>query len=819
MTEFSDILYGTVTLPDWAVPFIKLPEFLRLRGVRLSNVDSYQFKDFGAPCRWEHSIAVAYLAQRCARVKGLGQQDAVHLLLAGLLHDIATPPFAHTAEYVLDDFDHEADGENLLSGIRGKDFDPDFPIFAGQSSQFQQTARKVSKLINVEILGQEIGEMIVGDGDFGFLIHGTIDLDNADNVVRACLHMGMDVDRRLPLRLADWLAQQSHPPADIARVNHIDVAQWLQYRDELYRRFFECSDEELARQAFLQHLIRRAVQSGFPRTSIIWNTDHELLSEFERHVLTQEEKDLSPLSDLVKRYRLVEPLMKVVHIDIDEPDQLRILRLPRAVAWLESQLSNPGFEAMVLVSCRRYASEAKPNSLLKPPLGSLLVFKLGGTVKRGALRGWMKEQIPPDLGGRPLLNAIRGVINRKISLWSKEKPWLDMTDRRKKDVVARLTHIGDWSFRLSRNENIHPYPGTFVYSIPSNLITALELREELVLDPFGGTGQTAIEVLKQGGHAISADSNTIAHIAAKAKLTYLSTEQRDYLRKITVRQLQDYSGTTRPKIDGIEKWFHEKTLEELSSIWQFITHQREESLCNFLRVCFSAILPNCTGRRGKQHGYFADNTPLPAGTSAPPYQDAFGLFIKRVSLNMDVIERFYAAIERDSRDTETELAKARALKLDVTEARPEDYGVECGSVAAIITSPPYLCMADYTLGQRLSYYWIGPDTMREDFNKELGARRLRTSPQQAATAYWKGLRSFARISSLLLRPNGFLATVLGAPVAKDFRPVDIYQEFDTILKQEGFSLLWSQLRPVNWHRNHGYSRLKEERVAVHVLQH
>lgn len=40
MIRFTDILYGSLELPDWMRSFIRLPEFLRLRGVRLSNVDS-----------------------------------------------------------------------------------------------------------------------------------------------------------------------------------------------------------------------------------------------------------------------------------------------------------------------------------------------------------------------------------------------------------------------------------------------------------------------------------------------------------------------------------------------------------------------------------------------------------------------------------------------------------------------------------------------------------------------------------------------------------------------------------------------------------
>src|SRR5688572_29487752 len=144
MLDFRDILYGSVRLPDWLAPFLKLPEFVRLRGVRLSNVDSYQFKDFSGPTRWEHCIAVAWLALRCAEGRRMPARDRVHLTLAALLHDIATPPFAHTAEYVLQGFDHEIESQRLLSSLAAKDFDPDLPVFAAQLPQFHNACRAAS---------------------------------------------------------------------------------------------------------------------------------------------------------------------------------------------------------------------------------------------------------------------------------------------------------------------------------------------------------------------------------------------------------------------------------------------------------------------------------------------------------------------------------------------------------------------------------------------------------------------------------------------------------------------------------------------------
>src|SRR6266581_583955 len=129
VTKFRDILYGEIEIPDCLLPFLRIPEFVRLRGVRLSNVDSYQFKDFSGPTRWEHGVAVAALALQCGLRRGLSDTERYQLALAGLLHDVATPPFGHTAEYVLPSFNHELETQNVLAGRISADSLPDVPVF------------------------------------------------------------------------------------------------------------------------------------------------------------------------------------------------------------------------------------------------------------------------------------------------------------------------------------------------------------------------------------------------------------------------------------------------------------------------------------------------------------------------------------------------------------------------------------------------------------------------------------------------------------------------------------------------------------------
>ena len=817
MIEFSDILYGKISLPDWIVPFLRVPEFVRLRGVRLSNVDSFQFKDFNGPTRWEHCVAVAALAVRCAERRRISERELIHLSLAALFHDVATPPFAHTMEHVLEGFDHEVESQRILRAVSAGDADPDFPVFASQLPQFRKVCERVSRQIGISIDPDEVARLVVGDGDLGFLINGSLDLDNADNVTRASLHLGIDVDKQVPLGVADWLATQEGVPLNLRDVREESVVKWLRYRRQLYSAFYNSSDEELGRQAFLQHLGRKALLMAIPRVQLVWNTDEGFLTLLETFEGRMSGSGESGLKELVQRYRLLEPVVQIAETSIDEDEALRVLNSPVAVNWIERELSGHAFEPFVMINVRRYVNGESRETLFPPAPGSLTVFKLGQATKANQLPVWLRQELPGNFTSQSLRRFLSEALQKRVSVWVREKPWLKLTSKRKEDVRNNLDAVGDWSFRLSRNESLHSYPSTFVHAIPACLINVLGLRGELVMDTFGGTGQTAVEAVKAGGRAITADLNSVAVLVAKSKLTYLSGKQRRRLKSITIDEIAGLTPAKAPRFDLIEKWHHPDTLVELCRLLTLVENQHDAAVAQFLKATFSSILTMTTGRKGKQHGFFADNTPLAKGQTAPPYENALEHFVAKLAKNLEVVQRLYSSIERAGRDPEGELGRAKALRVDATKASPKDYGVEDGTVAGIITSPPYLCMSDYSLGQRLSYYWLFPEQLLDEHSKEIGARRKRTQAEKALGAYLSDFASFATLASKLLRPGGFLATVLGAPVALSFADANVLAKTDEILKEQGFSMVWSKWRPIHWHRNHGYARLKEERVAVFAV--
>jgi SAM-dependent methyltransferase len=384
--------------------------------------------------------------------------------------------------------------------------------------------------------------------------------------------------------------------------------------------------------------------------------------------------------------------------------------------------------------------------------------------------------------------------------------------------------MGDWSFRQSRNESLHSYPATFVHNIPASMIHALGIAGDDVLDCFGGTGQTALEAVKMGGRGISADSNYFATLIARARMTYLTASARDAMREMEPGAILDSPPAPSPEVSELQRWHHPRTIAELQCIKGYVETQKDEAMRLHMQVAFSAILTSTTARRGLQHGFFADNTPLGRNETDAPYVDAISAFLGRLKHNVRIAEGIYVSLERQGRTAAEGLLRANVVQVDARYGLPADYGVEPASIAAIITSPPYLCMTDYTLGNRLSYYWLEPERMAVDFSAEISPRRRR--PQASAdtarvdsivSKYISDIAKFAQTAAALLRPGGYLGVVLGAPVATAFEGREVVREVDGVLADYGFTHVWDTWRSISWSRNHGYARLKQERISVHQL--
>ena len=116
----------------------------------------------------------------------------------------------------------------------------------------------------------------------------------------------------------------------------------------------------------------------------------------------------------------------------------------------------------------------------------------------------------------------------------------------------------------STNRLFNKYPTRYISAVPRFAINAYSKAGETVLDPFCGSGTTAIEAMLLGRNAMSIDIDPFARLLVKVKTTVYSKEDIDFLDDV-VKKIKEMSPDESlqypiPGIPNIEKWFCDKSI-------------------------------------------------------------------------------------------------------------------------------------------------------------------------------------------------------------------------------------------------------------------
>ncbi len=212
-------LYGKIDHSpedDMAWQLYQTHGLARLRDISLSSVPS-RFAPHGvATSRFQHSVAVGYLARwLCDNRRSLREYRNT-LIAAGLCHDIGSPPFSHVSEIFLFDMTgktHEEQTEHLLA--KGSEL-------AGLLERYGVDPSEVIEIVTGrhEVLGP--------------LIAGSIDLDNLSNSIDLLDSLGYRDDP--PYRPTDlvkaFLFRGGKAYLDTSYLK--DILGWAEARRRLY---------------------------------------------------------------------------------------------------------------------------------------------------------------------------------------------------------------------------------------------------------------------------------------------------------------------------------------------------------------------------------------------------------------------------------------------------------------------------------------------------------------------------------------------------------------------------------------------------------
>ena len=310
-----DPLYGRLQLTPFESRVFAVPELQRLRYIRMCNINSMLITGASEISRFEHALGTLRLAREWISSHQLPSRIAEAIAVAALLHDVQTGPFGHSLEYVLraehgDRFRHE-------------------DLAHGRAIRYHQAAdasvsflgRRFAASDVVGDLWPVVTEMINGNGPYGPLISGTIDLDNIDNVFRLAYHVGVAVteDSSCALQLArDFDVTPEGPAFSVRSIGNIE--RWQRIRHDLYDLLL-LDWAEFSAKAMLQYALER-VLTGDQLDPSAWKfTDNELLDQLWDIGIGE----FQDIRDMIRRLRTGDLFAPLAMLESPSVDTYRLL--------------------------------------------------------------------------------------------------------------------------------------------------------------------------------------------------------------------------------------------------------------------------------------------------------------------------------------------------------------------------------------------------------------------------------------------------------------------------------------------------------------
>lgn len=166
--QIKDPVHGYIEVPAEILPLVDSPALQRLHHIRQLGF-AYLVYPGANHTRFEHSLGAMHLASLLCRHLGFGSAETRTICCAALLHDIGHGPYSHASERLMQEytqFSHDDIREQLKE-----------PIL-------------VKQLEKNSISPDEVAALISGSHRYAGIIHGDLDVDRMDYLLRDAHYTG-----------------------------------------------------------------------------------------------------------------------------------------------------------------------------------------------------------------------------------------------------------------------------------------------------------------------------------------------------------------------------------------------------------------------------------------------------------------------------------------------------------------------------------------------------------------------------------------------------------------------------------------------------
>jgi hypothetical protein len=317
------------------------------------------------------------------------------------------------------------------------------------------------------------------------------------------------------------------------------------------------------------------------------------------------------------------------------------------------------------------------------------------------------------------------------------------------ETVAVPTFVNEfWTSAQRAASSLHEisYRACFKPQLPRFFIERLTRPGEVVYDPFMGRGTTLVEAALLGRVPHGCDVNPLSQVLVGPRLAPPTLPQ------ITARLKQIELTDHDPFPEDLLVFYHADTLKEIAALKKYFLRRRAEDALDAVDLWLCMI---CLNRlTGHSPGFFSVYTMPPnqavsvksqrkineRRNQTPPRREVKAIVLKK---SRQLLKECDAA-------TLATLGKAGSRAKLFTGPAALTPGIKSGSVALVVTSPPFLNIVDYATDNWLRCWFLGIDAK----GVQLTVPRRLDDWMEAMTTVFGEL-------SRVLRPGGHVAFEVG----------------------------------------------------------
>jgi len=390
--------------------------------------------------------------------------------------------------------------------------------------------------------------------------------------------------------------------------------------------------------------------------------------------------------------------------------------------------------------------------------------------------------------------------------------------------------------------SIHPYTAKLIPHIPRYFIEKYTVRNEIILDPFCGSGTTLLEARLLGRNAIGIDINPLAALISEVKTNQIDINELSFAIRLVKENIRNCNGKANVDFPNKDYWFAKKAQEELSKIKlsiEKLNGRFDDNIYKFLLVCFSSIIRKSSyadPRMAKTYKSKIVIEKIKAGWSPEPIRYFEGTLDKnseRIKLLSETLysnNNWVKVLQGDARETSYILKQNGIKKVDF-----------------IITSPPYINAQDYFRSYKLELWWLGlatPEEVRDLNKRAIGTEnilgynhnfipkseiqplnailhkiwRINKKKSYIVYNYFENMKIVLKECYGVLKTGGYFCLITGCNTICGLE-IPSYKILAHIAKDNGFELIEVirdeiKNRSLPPERNHNGGIIKEEWITV-----